>query len=833
MGIDRLAWRTLASRPLRSLLTIAGIGLGVAVLCASLTLGAALDAAVQRTVNDMVGRADVRVSGFLEGGLSEGAVSTIITSENVVDAAPIVEHRTFPTSAPGGGASAAITVLGIDPTSYLRLHDLSLATGTMLDRTDESVALVSQELADEDGYGLGSRLSLLGANGRTELRVVGILPGFGPVAGTGRSAIIPIDVARAAFGIAGASHVDLQVAPGMADAVRTELAARMTEPYILAAPADIAANLRASSASFQGTAALVAAIVLFVGAFLIVNTLSMTVGERAREVGLLRAAGATRGQLSRFVFSGALALGVIGAGLGVLAGWLMAVLMAGAVTDATGLSAAVRAVDPAGAITAALVGIGITILAAIEPALAAAHISPVEALRARLDLPQVRRGRLTWIGGIFIVVAALAMLVWPPVAAASTTGRALAVYGVLLVATLLTPFVVRPLARVLGYPVSLILRLETALARGSLARDRSRTTLTLGSLVIGLAMIVALGWSAQAARAAAFDWLQNVVPGDEVVTSIRPVAEDEGVAAELAAVPGVHQVTPIASFDIAFRGVRLDAAAVSGQDMLDDGRLTAIAGDRDAALRGLDAGGAAILPAGIAQRLGLSVGDSMHIPVDAARSIDLRVAAIVERSIPGTSGEAILVGWGDATTSLGVLGADAFAVRFVPGVEAQAAPALRATAQSLALEANPIERIQGAVADALARVFSVFDVLALVAVIVAALGIVNTLTMGVLERVREIGVLRAIGMSRRQAMRMVVVEAAILGIVGVVLGAVAGIAVGAVLLQLGGGLGHPGGAPWLPIGVAAVLGLALPALASLYPARAAARVSIVAALRFD
>jgi len=201
--------------------------------------------------------------------------------------------------------------------------------------------------------------------------------------------------------------------------------------------------------------------------------------------------------------------------------------------------------------------------------------------------------------------------------------------------------------------------------------------------------------------------------------------------------------------------------------------------------------------------------------------------------MPGTSGEAILVGWKDATASLGVLGADAFAVRFRPGVEAQAAPGLREVAKSLALEANPIERIQGAVAEALARVFGVFDALAFVAVIVAALGIVNTLTMGVLERVREIGVLRAIGMSRRQAMRMVVVEAVILGIVGVVLGAAAGIAVGALLLQLGGGLGHPGGVPWLPIGVAAVLGLVLPGIASIYPARAAARVSIVEALHFD
>ena len=92
----------------------------------------------------------------------------------------------------------------------------------------------------------------------------------------------------------------------------------------------------------------------------------------------------------------------------------------------------------------------------------------------------------------------------------------------------------------------------------------------------------------------------------------------------------------------------------------------------------------------------------------------------------------------------------------------------------------------------------------------AALGIVNTLTMGVVERIREIGVLRAIGMTRRQAMRMVVVEAALLGIVGVVLGSLAGLGAGAVLLQLGGGLSNPGGIPWLPIGVAAVLGLVLP-----------------------
>ena len=105
--------------------------------------------------------------------------------------------------------------------------------------------------------------------------------------------------------------------------------------------------------------------------------------------------------------------------------------------------------------------------------------------------------------------------------------------------------------------------------------------------------------------------------------------------------------------------------------------------------------------------------------------------------------------------------------------------------------------------------------------------------MGVVERIREIGVLRAIGMSRRQVMRMVVVEATILGIVGVVLGSLAGLVAGALLLQLGGGLGHPGGLPWQSIGIAAILGLLLPAVAAVYPARMASRISIVSALHFS
>jgi len=833
MGLNRLAWRMLAARPLRTLLTIAGIGLGVGVLAASLTLGAALDASVDRTVRDIVGHADLRVSAFLEGGLSPAAVKAISATPGVATTAAAVEHRTF-LDAQTGDPQAAVTVLGVNPATYPQLHDLALVAGSGFSDNTEPIALVTQALADHDHYTVGSQIALLGVGGEQHLRVVGILAGSGGVAGSGRTVLVPIAIARDVFQLTGATRIDIKLDPGADPGVVAKaLADRMTEPYVLSSPADIAAGLRASAASFQGTAALIAAIVLFVGTFLIVNTLSMTIGERAREVGLLRMAGATRRQVVRFVFSGALVLGIVGSALGVTLGSAFAYFLATTVSAATGVTAIVTGIDGPSALTSGVVGLGITILAAIEPALRAARIPPFEAMRARFDLPSARAGRLGWIAVVFVLVAVLALVAWPPAIAGAGAQRALLVYAVLLVATLLTPFFMRPMARLLGLPVSLVLRLEERLARGSLARDRSRTALTLGSLVVGLAMVVALGWSAQAARASANAWLQGVIPGDEVVSSIRPVGPDEGIQEALQQQPGVARVTPIGTFDVAYRGFRLDAAAVVGADLLADGRLTATSGDRTAALSGLDAGGSVILPTAVANRLDLHVGDSMKLLLAKGGELDLRVAAVVERSIPSTSGEAILVSWKDATDALGLAGADAFAVRFAPDATQADKDALSATATQYALEANPISKIQGAVADALSRVFGLFDVLAIIAVIVAALGIVNTLTMGVLERVRELGVLRAIGMSRRQAFRMVVVEAWVLGIVGVVLGAVVGIGVGVVMLAMGGTLAPIAGIPWLPIEVAAVLGLVLPIVAAIYPSRMAARVSIVQALQFE
>ncbi|MDQ6794842.1 MAG: FtsX-like permease family protein, partial [Chloroflexota bacterium] len=470
----------------------------------------------------------------------------------------------------------------------------------------------------------------------------------------------------------------------------------------------------------------------------------------------------------------------------------------------------------------------------LEPAWRAGRISPVEALRYRAEQMRGERARLRWLVVVFVAVGIAGLLVWPRGSGDAGLVRAFAVYALLLFVVLLSPLFLTPLGRVAGVPFALILRFEERLARSALVRDRGRTGLTVGALTLGLAMVVAIGGVAQNARHAATAWLAGVIPGDEIVTSIRPVARDEGVVQDLAAVEGVARVTPVATFDMALRGIRVDAAAIVGADFAADGRLRFVAGDRSTALASLDGGGNAILPQSLAERLGLRLGDVLSFGIGQGKGFQLHVAGIAERTLPGRAGETVLVGWDDATSKFGVAGADFFGVRYAAGRESVARPALEAVARSLALEPSTLDQVQGAVSDALSRVFGLFDALALVAVLVAALGIFNTLTMNVIERVREIGVLRAAGMTRRQVGRMVVVEAGVLGLVGAVLGVFTGLAVGALMVVLAGGaIELPADVPWSTVALSLGLGVALSMLAAWYPARLAARLSIVRAVQFE
>ena len=854
--LSSLAWRSLRARLLRSVLTIAGVALGVAVLFASLSAAATMDAAVGRAAADEMGRSAVRVRTLEERGLSPEAVALVTRTAGVDVAAPALERQTYLAAGlsqtPSATLPAPVTVLGIDALAEPKLHDLPLSGGRLLTAADSGSAVVTETLASQERLRVGDSITLNGASaGPTVFSIVGIVSGSGSVPdAAGRLVIVPLASAQALFDVTGVTRVDLSAQSGVsADWLIRQLEATITtEPYLLQRTSDTADSLRAETADFRGTLLLVAAVVLFAGAFLIFNTLSMTVSERSRDVGLLRAAGTTRSQVMDLVLLQALALGAAGSILGVVAGIGLASLTVSWVNATGPIALDAPDISPGPVALALVIGVVITLAAALEPAWRAGRIPPVEALRRGPRGAVAGAARLRWLVLVFAVLAIAALAVWPsgsPGGAGSALGSGgatlhfgmlgpLVVYGLMLVAVLIVPRVLGPLLRLAGIPFR-VFRNEERLARSSLARDTSRTTLTAGALVMGLAMVVALGTAAQNVRQIGASWLTETIPGSELLTSIHPMSTSDPSIDEIAALPGVKSVSPIGLFGVPLAGVRREAAAISGSDFAADGRLIFVdgGGDSSTALAALDAGGAVIVPASLANESNVRLGDTLTFATGETPT-QLRVVGIVAHSIPGDSQEAILMGWSDALGPFGASGADFFAVRYQAGQESSARAAVDATASQYALEAADLGRVRGTVGDALDRVFRLLDALALIAVLVAGLGMVNTLSMSVLERVREIGVLRAIGMSRRRVWSMVVIEAGILGLAGSVIGAVVGLLVGGLLVAWSsGGFGLAFDPPWASIALAILFGVLISVTASIYPAGVASRQSIVRALQHE
>jgi putative ABC transport system permease protein len=831
------------------------VALGVAVLFASLSAGATMDAAVDRAASDEMGRAVLRVQALEERGLSPAAVQVAEQEAGVSVAAPALERKTYLAASPNQTATAKlpapVTVLGIDPAREPALHDTPLASGRLLSDTDAKSALITETLAAQERLGVGDSISLNGtvATGPQAYRIVGIVQGDGPLPdAAGRLVFVPLGSAQTLFGTTGVSRVDLGVKGGTsADELIGQLEATIkSEPYLLSKQSDLADSLRTEMADFRSALLLVAAVVLFAGAFLIFNTLSMTVAERTREIGLLRVAGTTRSQVMSFVLLQALVLGVAGSLLGVLGGVGLAALTLSWVRSSGPIALAAPAPSAGSVAMAVIIGVMVTLAASLEPAWRAGRIAPVEALRRGPAGVAAGAARLRWLVLVFGVLAVAALAIWPRgsgadvatggVAAGGGSGLwgPLAIYGLLLVAVLLVPRLLGPLLRFAGLPFR-IFRNEERLARSSLERDPSRTALTAGALVVGLAMVVALGTAAQDVHKIGTSWLAETIPGSELLTSIRPVSTTDPIRDQLAGMPGVKSISPIGLFGVPYQGLRQEAAAIVGRDYLADGRLVFVSdgGDRIAALAALDAGGSVIVPRSLADQVGIHLGDTLNFATGPTPT-RLRVVGIVAHSIPAGAQEAILMGWSDALGAFGATGADFYAVRYAPGQEAASRDALDAAATQYALEPNDVSRVQGTVGDALDRIFRLLDALALIAVLVAGLGMANTYSMSVLERVREIGVLRATGMTSRQVWGMVVVEAGLLGIFGAIVGAVVGLIVGALLVAWSSaGFGLVFEPPWASIALAVVFGVVISIAASIYPAGLASRLSIVRALQHE
>ncbi len=848
MRLSALAWRGMAARPLRTALTILGIALGVAIISATLVANQAATDAVRRAATELFGRADIRVRAFSDAGLTARAVTTLRGLPGVTAAAAVTERRLQLTTLPGPDEQvfSGMLVIGIDPADDLAVRDPHLVDGSYLSASGGSEVLVNGQWAADHHLEVGDQLLLSGAQpGSDPLTIVGLLDdvGFGAL-GSGAVAVMPRATIEDQLAgdnttvvVAPVTSVDLVVAPGQMAAVQEGLDRSLDEPFVVETVATATAQLQRAQEGFAGIAFLFGLVALAVGGFLVANTMSMTLSERSREIGLLRAAGTTARQIVGIFGRQALALGVIGSVLGILLGIAVAAGMIGFLRSTRAVLIDGLPLNPLSLLLALVVGVGVTTAAAGVPALLAARVGPLDALRPSRQPVRSLRDRLRWLLALELVLLLVGLVTYPLARGSGSLPAVLLAVAALVGGAAVTTLAVEPLSRVVGRPFEWFFGAEGLLGRANLGRDRARSGLTVGALLIGLAAVMALGTVAETARGTAQRWVDSVLPGGYGIrTGIAVGVADIGDT--LNATDGLRVATPIVEFAaVEVRASQRTEVAVAGVDpeVYDEtGSLIFTSGDRSAAFDALRAGGAVLVPAPIAARDGLVVGGELMLGLPGQKPTAFQVAGIVAYSIPSQGGDGdLLVSLADAKGTFNATDASLWALAPKPGEDPAAfRAAVTATAATLAAQPITASDLAGDLSRSLDRLIGLFDALAFISVLIAGLGIVNTLSVGVIERVREIAILRSHGMTVRQVQAMVVAEGAILGTIGGLAAAALGLLVAWILVSVGAVSDFGGVAvPWVLLAIIVLLGTGVAALASIYPARLAARLPIVGSLR--
>ena len=835
MKLSALAWRSLAHRRLRTVLTAVGVGVGVAVVTATLIANQASAESIGRAAMSSFGEADLRVRAFREEGFSPDAVEALQGLPGVDRSAAVSERRLLLSTLPGPDEQVfTLRVLGIDPPAEAALREHRLAEGSFVSASGASDAVVSAAWARDHGIVVGDGLLLTGSKEDTApLQVVGLVDEHTVAPGEG-VLFMNRSTLDAAFEVpAPVSYVDLGVPPGRADAVQAALDRVLVEPFMVETVDQVQARLARVQSGFSGMASLFGALALFVGAFLVYNTLAMTLVERTREIGLLRAAGTTSRQVLGLFLRQGLALGAAGSTLGVVLGIGVATIAIAVLDSTDTLLVTGLPLSPPALLFGYGMGVAVTLLAALVPAIQAARITPLAALRPSSQPGSGLWGRLRWLVLAEIAVAVIGLLLYPLDRERTPVGPVMVTLGLLLGAALSAAFLLEPIGRVVGRPFEWIFAAAGRLGRANLTRDRARTGLTVGAFMVGLATIVALGVVADTSRAAGRRWVESILPGGHAIRTAFPL-DIELYRSTIETTPGTRAASPVvtvpATTERAGRRIELSLAGIDASVFQDNGSLVLVNGERAAAFQALRDGGAVLVPEPVARRDGLDPGDSVSVDTPAGPR-EFTVAGVVAYSVPTRSPDgALLISLGDAESIFGVNSASLWAM--VPNGEmsdAAYAAAVDATAASLAAEGLTSRELAAELARSLDQLVAFFDVLALIAVLIGGLGIVNTLTVGVYERVREIGILRAYGMTGRQVQAMVVVEAAIMGAVGGVIAATVGLGVAWLGLAVGAGrnFGSSVSVPLpLMLGVL-VLGILVAALGGIYPARLASRLSVI------
>ncbi|MEV6308538.1 FtsX-like permease family protein [Streptomyces sp. NPDC051840] len=709
--------------------------------------------------------------------------------------------------------------------------------------------MVDADTAEKHHLKLGDELRTVTVTGDIRARITGIATFT--VTNPG-AAVVYLDTATAQSRLLGApdvfSHISVTAEPGVGDsALKKDIAAALGDPaaYKLQTQKESADANKDSMGSFLDVMKYAmlgfAGIAFLVGIFLIVNTFSMLVAQRTREIGLMRAIGSSRKQVNRSVLVEAVLLGIVGSVLGVAAGIGLAVgLMK--LMGAMGMELSTRDLTIAWTtpVTGLALGIVVTVLAAYVPARRAGKVSPMAALRDAGTPADARSGWFRAVAGMVLTGAGAAGL-WATTRVDEASEGSLYL-GLGVVLTLVGFIVIGPLlagvvVRVLGAVVLRLFGPVGRLAERNALRNPRRTGATGAALMIGLALVACLSVVGSSMVASATEELDKSVGTDFIVQSGSGQLIVPQAAEAIEKVAGIDYVTHYRILDAELTN---PDGSVSDRDVTAadptyprDLRRETVAGDLGKAY----AENSMSVGTNYAEEHGIEVGDEIAVAFKAGRTAKLKVAAITSDDTNVDKGSLYL----STATARKYVTEDRMPQSMLMFASAKDGEEKAAyTAIKDALAAYPQYKVQNQadfkqdLKDQIGQLLNIVYGLLALAIIVAVLGVVNTLALSVVERTREIGLMRAIGLSRRQLRRMIRLESVVIALFGALLGLGLGMGWGTSAQKL---LALEGlqvlEIPWPTILTVFVASAFVGLFAALIPAFRAGRMNVLNAIATD
>ena len=845
-----ITWCQWRKHKLRVTLTSLGIALGVTVFFAVLTANTALLSSLRLTVEKLAGKATLQVTAG-ESGLPEETLKIVRSTPGVVLAEPVIEvivRTAF-------SDEDKLLVLGLDAGSDQELHEfqfdqeqVEIANPLAFLMRSDSI-LVSRTFAQKHGLRDGDRLPLYTPDGLKNFTVRGFFKpiGIGETFG-GQVAVMDVYAAQRAFDRGkNFDRIDLLNDAKMSvEELQRRLRERLSAGIEILRPESRGQGIENSIAAMEIGLTITSFLALFIGVFIIFNSFSISVNQRWKEIGILRAIGVERVNVRRMFLGEAALIGLIGSLVGVLAGFLLAAQASSVMSNvaATLYGHLTTAQRPSIRLdyAAAAVGIGVvaSLIAAWLPAQAASRLDPVLALH---NVEVQHESALGWprifIGMILVVVGlALIRFFTPQVGLKLQLAYSLLIQlGMIMILPKLTEWGARALRPVMAR----VFGAEGMLAIDTMIKSPRRTYATVGALMVGLSFVFANGAFIKSQKNALTRYMDRVLNADMLVTTSEELRSrsyhfSETMATRLAAIPGVVRTESFRFTAVPFRGdnvglIANDMEAWFGRvsDILDEG-------DEAKARELMPRGEGLLIANNFAARWGVSVGDNLRIETPTG-SLERPVLGIFENydSEKGTiflDRQLYKTYWKDNAVDYVFLnlapGADPEVVRnqIQRGVAGEQRAFVYTNLEYKRWVINLIDHF-----------FTLTYAQMIVAILVAALGIMNTLIISVSERQREIGIIRAIGGQRRQLRKMILLEALAMAIIGVAAGALSGL-FNAYFLVRTAAIMIAGFSLHLQFPTALVL-LTLPLVvtvalaAALWPAHWAMRLGVIEAIGYE